>query len=145
MGFPGFFEEARFLGVLERAERVGRRNRRSHTHPQPAVEPGAILTRSSRTRPNLFIYPPQCILLDFNGIFRYEDRVFDTLLPNDFARSASWLSKTSLLLKIGEDGDPWRSVESKEFWTAPVSGLAWRENKPVKSSLTATFRGHGPT
>ena len=47
----------------------------------------------------------------FNGIVRHKDGVFGTLPFNDFSSSASWLSKTSSLLKFHDDGDSWRIIE----------------------------------
>ena len=47
----------------------------------------------------------------FNGIVRHKDGVFGTLPLNDFSSSASWLSKTSSLLKFHDDGDSWRIIE----------------------------------
>ena len=56
------------------------------------------------------------ILLDFNGIVRRVDRSFGTWLPWDTSSSASWLSKTSLHLKIQWGGDSWRTVERCSRW-----------------------------
>ena len=52
-----------------------------------------------------------------DGIFHYfnESFVIDPL--NDFERHFAWLSKTSLLIKFREDGDPWRTV--KEYASGP--------------------------
>ena len=47
----------------------------------------------------------------FNGIVRHKDEVFETWPFNDFSSSASWLCKTSSILKFHGDGDSWRIIE----------------------------------
>ena len=63
-------------------------------------------------------------LLFFNGIVRHDDHFFGTLLPYDISRSASWLSETSLVLKIHSDSD---SYEPLKEWTRNLLGTG-KEN-----------------
>ena len=69
------------------------------------------------------------ILLDFNGIFRREDRVFGTILPWDVSRSVSWLSETSLILKFHSDGDSWRTVEKANVDARGVNNAARQQDR----------------
>ena len=84
------------------------------------------------------------ILLHFNGIVRRVDRFFGTYLPWDTSRSASWLSKTPLLLKIQWGGDSWRTVERCSRWPSHFGGPFFGYLR-VSSLHLSTVRHESPS